>query len=58
MASNPPTHLRMPQRAEAVEGAEPRPGITAPIAPLPDPRTISQDPSLKAKLSLGPGDPA
>jgi hypothetical protein len=55
MGNNPPTHLRMPQRAEAVEGKEPQPGIPTPIAPVSDPRTASQDPVLKVKLTLPEG---
>jgi hypothetical protein len=43
-----PTHIRLPQRAEAVEGAETKLG--GPSIPIKktDPRTASQDPTLKS----------
>jgi hypothetical protein len=44
-----PKHIRLPQRAEAVEGVEPELG--GPPIPIKktDPRTASQDPVLKSK---------
>jgi hypothetical protein len=56
MADNPPIHLRMPQRAEAIVGKEPQPGTVKPIASIPGPRTVSQDPVTKAKPSFDSGD--
>ena len=53
MASNPsptkkpPTHIRLPQRAESVGGEEQQPGAPPPPAPKPDARTVTQDPVLK-----------
>ncbi len=59
-------HVRMPQRADAVEGIQQQPGKMVPPAPTPDPRTASQDPTRKpgdvrkaenaiiAKLDRGP----
>jgi hypothetical protein len=56
MAADPLIYLRMPQRAEAVDGNEPRPDIVKPVASVPDARTVSQDSVTKAKPSLDPGD--
>jgi hypothetical protein len=53
-------HVRMPQRADAVEGIRQQPGKAAPAISTPDPRTASQDPTRKAenavlaKLDRGP----
>ena len=49
MAAILPLHIRLPQRAEAVSGQEQQPGADAPAKAAVDPRTASQDPSLKAK---------
>lgn len=40
-------HIRLPQRADAIEGKEQQPGNTVPPNSAPDPRTISQDPVQK-----------
>jgi hypothetical protein len=40
-----PLHIRLPQRAEQVEGEEARPGQPAKKPSEPDPRTASQDPA-------------
>ncbi len=53
MATNPPTHLRMPQRADAVAGAQPQPGYSIPATAKPDPRTVSQDPVAPVNLTIG-----
>jgi hypothetical protein len=45
-----PTHLRLPQRAEAVVGPEQQPLTAAAPAMAIDPRTVTQDPALKAKI--------
>ena len=42
-------HIRLPQRADAVAGPEPLSGEPPAAEPMPDPRTVSQDPVLKAK---------
>jgi hypothetical protein len=42
-----PTHIRLPQRADAVEGPEKVPGKTIKPPDNPDPRTVSQDPIAK-----------
>lgn len=44
----PTLHIRLPQRADAVEGEEPRPGKIPPPDTEPDPRTESQDPLRKS----------
>ncbi len=49
MAENLPIHIRLPQRAEAVSGQKLQPGAEVPAKAAADPRTASQDPSLKAK---------
>ena len=51
-----PEHIRLPQRAEAVEGLETLPaGIPKPPQ-KPDPRTVSQDPTVKPKVDCIPLD--
>jgi hypothetical protein len=57
MASNPPAHLRMPQRADAVSGIEPSPGNPTPTVST-DPRTASQEPVSKIKPALTGGGKA
>jgi hypothetical protein len=48
MADKPkPLHVRLPQRAEQVEGEESGPGLPAIKPAEPDPRTASQDPLPK-----------
>jgi hypothetical protein len=49
-----PTHIRLPQRAEAVEGREPVPGVQPGPPAAPDPRTESQDPARKAHSKTVP----
>lgn len=44
-----PLHIRLPQRAEQVEGEEPGPGQRAKNPSEPDPRTASQDPPSKPR---------
>ena len=44
----PTLHIRLPQRADAVEGEEQRPEKTLPLKTEPDPRTESQAPIQKA----------
>ena len=41
------THIRLPQRAEAVEGKEQQVGKPIPPKSVQDPRTVSQDPAKK-----------
>jgi hypothetical protein len=53
MAVTQPAHLRMPQRAEAVAGAQPQPGYPMPSTVKPDPRTVSQDPVLPVSPTIG-----
>jgi len=48
----PSQHIRLPQRADAVEGVEPRPGKILPPDATPDPRTQSQDPIRKSGRRL------
>jgi hypothetical protein len=44
----PAVHIRLPLRAEA--GPEPQLGDSSPVvSPMPDPRTVSQEPVLKKK---------
>ena len=43
----PTAHIRLPKRADAVEGKEQRPGQSVPPKSALDPRTISQDPTKK-----------
>ncbi|MDB5734388.1 MAG: hypothetical protein JWN16_1025 [Alphaproteobacteria bacterium] len=52
MTAECPTHIRLPQRATAVAGQDPQPGVAAPAAKAPDPRTVSQDPVAKPTMSL------
>jgi hypothetical protein len=47
MTANRPTHIRLPQRATAVAGQDPQPGIATPVTAAPDPRTASQAPVAK-----------
>jgi hypothetical protein len=49
MITKPTTHVRLPQRADGVEGPERSgsPGAKAPA--LPDPRIVTQDPTAKPK---------
>jgi hypothetical protein len=51
MAVTQPAHLRMPQRAEAVAGAQP--GYPIPATVKSDPRTVSQDPVLPVNPTIG-----
>jgi hypothetical protein len=44
-----PTHVRLPQRSDAVEGREQKPGEPPRPTKKPDPRTAPQDPALKSK---------
>jgi hypothetical protein len=53
MAVTQPAHLRMPQRADAVAGAQPGPGHPIPTTVKSDPRTVSQDPVLLANKTIG-----
>jgi hypothetical protein len=53
MATNPPTHLRMPLRADAVSGAQPQPGHPIPATVKSDPRTVSQGPVLPINQTKG-----
>lgn len=49
MTDKPVIHLRMPQRADSVAGAQPQPGAAPPVQPAPDVRTATQDPVLPVK---------
>ena len=40
-------HIRLPQRADAVEGKEQQPGKAVPPEAVPDSRAVSQDPAQK-----------
>ena len=42
-----PVHVRLPQRADAVEGKEGKPGAPPPTQRAPDARTATQDPVTK-----------
>jgi len=42
-------HVRLPQRSAAVEGEEQIPGQPSNVTPIIDPRTVSQDPTVKPK---------
>jgi hypothetical protein len=53
MAAIPPTHLRMPQRADAVVGTQAQPGQPTPATVKTDPRTVSQDPVPPVKQTIG-----
>jgi hypothetical protein len=53
MAVTQPAHLRMPQRAEAVAGAQPQPGQPIPPTVKTDPRTVSQAPRLPINPIIG-----
>jgi hypothetical protein len=44
-----PTHVRLPQRAETVEGPEEPTGQPPKAPPVKDQRTVTQDPTLKPK---------
>jgi hypothetical protein len=44
-----PTHVRLPQRSDAVEGREKTPGQQPKAPPITDARTVSQDPAIKLK---------
>jgi hypothetical protein len=52
MAAIPPTHLRMPQRADAVTGVQPQPGHPIPATVKSDPRIVSQDPVLSVNQTM------
>jgi hypothetical protein len=43
-----PEHIRLPERADAVSGREAIPGEISKPASKPDPRTASQDPTIKS----------
>ena len=49
MDAKQPTHVRLPQRADAVEGREEPTGQPPKVPPVKDPRTVTQDPTLKPK---------
>ena len=49
MVAKQPTHIRLPQRAGAVEGQEGPTGQPSKVPPATDPRTVSQDPTTKPK---------
>jgi hypothetical protein len=49
MAAKQPTHVRLPQRAETVEGREEPTGQLPNVIPVKDTRTVTQDPALKPK---------
>jgi hypothetical protein len=56
MEKEPPTtHLRLPQRSDAVAGETKQPGRPLPIAVTLDPRTSSQDPAFNARGILSRG---
>jgi hypothetical protein len=48
MTAERPVHIRLPQRATAVAGQDPQPGVVVAVSPV-DPRTVSQDPVAKPK---------
>jgi hypothetical protein len=55
MATNQPnSHLRLPQRAEAVAGSDQKSGDAKRTNATTDPRTSSQDPSVKTPLNSEP----
>jgi len=47
MAAKQATHIRLPQRSESVEGPEKPTGQPPEVPPVKDPRTVTQDPTLK-----------
>jgi hypothetical protein len=49
MDAKQPIHLRLPQRADTVEGREQPGGQPSKASSAKDPRTITQDPALKPK---------
>jgi hypothetical protein len=53
MATNPPTHLRMPLRADPVAGIQPQPGEPTPAMVKSDRRTNSQAPALAVNQTIG-----
>ena len=57
MAENtPPMHVRLPQRADAVEGKEQQLGKPNPPKSVLDPRTVSQDLAKKPSSVQGEED--
>jgi hypothetical protein len=49
MVAKQSTHVRMPERSEAISGTEQIPGEPPKTPPVADPRTASQDPAIKPK---------
>jgi hypothetical protein len=43
------THVRLPERSDAVAGPEQVPGQPSKTAPIADPRTTSQEPATNRK---------
>jgi len=50
MTTKQPIHVRLPQRAEAVEGREGSTGQPPEFPSVKDPRTVTQDPTLKPNV--------
>jgi hypothetical protein len=49
--ANQSTHVRLPQRSDSVEGREAPTDQPPKVSPVKDPRTVTQDPTLKPKGS-------
>ena len=47
MVAKQPAHIRLPLRADTVEGREEVPGQPPKTSPVNDPRTVTQDPTPK-----------
>jgi hypothetical protein len=49
MIAKQSTHVRLPERSDAVAGPEQVPGQPSRAASIADPRTTSQEPAMKPK---------